>query len=91
MASAFALTAPGGPELVVILVLAVLLFGAKKLPDLGSAVGQSIKNFKKGVDEGKDERQDEQAEQAGSAQDAHAEQDERARSQTSSQTPPTDA
>ena len=34
-----------------ILLLFVLLFGAKKLPDLGSSVGKSIKNFKKGLNE----------------------------------------
>jgi sec-independent protein translocase protein TatA len=50
-----AITAPGPSELIVILVLAVLLFGAKKLPELGSSVGQSIKNFKKGVSEADDD------------------------------------
>jgi sec-independent protein translocase protein TatA len=38
-----------------ILLLFVLLFGAKKLPDLGSSVGKSIKNFKKGLNEPADE------------------------------------
>ena len=37
-----------------ILLLFVLLFGAKKLPDLGSSVGKSIKNFKKGLSDGSD-------------------------------------
>lgn len=41
----------GGGELVVILLILVLLFGARKLPDLGSSIGRSIKNFKQGVDE----------------------------------------
>ena len=40
---------PGGPELLIILAVVVLLFGAKKLPALGGAIGESIKNFKKGV------------------------------------------
>lgn len=44
-----AITPPGGWELIVILLIFVLLFGAKKLPELGSSVGKSIKNFKKGV------------------------------------------
>jgi sec-independent protein translocase protein TatA len=49
----------GPPELLIVLVLFVLLFGAKKLPDLGSSVGKSIKNFKKGLNEGAaDEEQD---------------------------------
>lgn len=51
----FGITPPGGPELIVILVIVVLLFGAKKLPELGSSVGKSIKNFKKGVEEGKED------------------------------------
>lgn len=41
----------GGPELIIILAVFVLLFGAKKLPELGSSVGKSIKNFKRGIDE----------------------------------------
>jgi sec-independent protein translocase protein TatA len=45
----------GGPELIIVLLLAVLLFGAKKLPDLGRSMGQSITNFKKGINEAKDE------------------------------------
>lgn len=47
----------GGPELMIVLLIFVLLFGAKKLPELGSSFGKSIKNFKKGVDEGKEEEQ----------------------------------
>lgn len=41
----------GGPELIIILAVFVLLFGAKKLPELGSSFGKSIKNFKRGIDE----------------------------------------
>jgi sec-independent protein translocase protein TatA len=36
----------GTPELLVILVIVVLLFGTKKLPELGKGVGSAIKNFK---------------------------------------------
>jgi sec-independent protein translocase protein TatA len=36
-------------ELLIIGGVVVLLFGAKKLPQLGGAIGESIKNFKKGV------------------------------------------
>jgi len=42
----------GGPEILVILVVLVLLFGAKKLPGLARSVGASAKEFKKGVEEG---------------------------------------
>jgi sec-independent protein translocase protein TatA len=40
---------PSVPELVIILAGIVLLFGANKLPKLGGAIGESIRNFKKGI------------------------------------------
>ena len=36
----------GLPELLVILVVAVLLFGGKKIPELAKGLGEGIKNFK---------------------------------------------
>lgn len=39
----------GTPELIVILVIAVLIFGGKKLPELGSSLGKAMTSFKKGV------------------------------------------
>jgi sec-independent protein translocase protein TatA len=39
------------PELLIILVVLVLLFGAAKLPQLGSSIGQAIRNFKRGFAE----------------------------------------
>lgn len=42
----------GGPELLVILVVVLLLFGASKLPGLARSLGASTKEFKKGVEEG---------------------------------------
>jgi sec-independent protein translocase protein TatA len=44
----------GATELLVILGIVVVLFGARRLPELGSGVGQAIRNFKKGLS-GKDE------------------------------------
>ena len=41
----------GMPELIIILVIAVLVFGASRLPELGSGIGKAIKNFKKGIKE----------------------------------------
>ena len=41
----------GMGELIVILLIVVLFFGGRKLPQLGSSLGESIKNFKKGMKE----------------------------------------
>ena len=41
----------GGTEIVIILVVALLLFGAKNLPQLGRSLGQGIREFKSGVSE----------------------------------------
>lgn len=43
------LIALGLPELLVIGGVFVLMFGAKKLPGLGGAIGEGLKNFKKGI------------------------------------------
>jgi sec-independent protein translocase protein TatA len=44
----------GMPELIVILVIVLVVFGAGRLPEIGSALGKSIKNFKR-ASESKDE------------------------------------
>ena len=41
----------GTQELMIILVIIVILFGATRLPQIGSGIGQAIRNFKKGVKE----------------------------------------
>ena len=41
----------GFPELMIILVIIMIIFGAGKLPEIGSAFGNSIKNFKKSIKE----------------------------------------
>ncbi|KAF1075670.1 twin-arginine translocase TatA/TatE family subunit [Halodesulfovibrio sp. MK-HDV] len=41
----------GIPELLVILVLVLLVFGANKLPEIGGGLGRAIKNFKKATNE----------------------------------------
>ena len=41
----------GTQELLIILVIIVILFGATRLPQIGSGIGQAIKNFKKGINE----------------------------------------
>lgn len=44
----------GMPELIVILVIVMVIFGAGKLPEVGGALGKSIRNFKNAT-EGSDE------------------------------------
>jgi len=39
----------GVPELLIILVIVVIIFGVGKLPEIGSALGKGIRNFKKSV------------------------------------------
>lgn len=39
----------GATELAIILVIVVILFGARRLPEIGAGVGKAIKNFKAGV------------------------------------------
>ena len=42
-------------ELILILVVILLLFGARKLPDLARSLGASAKEFRKGIEAGVDE------------------------------------
>jgi sec-independent protein translocase protein TatA len=41
----------GMPELIIIMVIVLLIFGAGKLPEIGGAIGKAIKGFKKSVRE----------------------------------------
>jgi len=51
MTSVFALFNLGGGEIVLILALVLILFGARKLPELAKGLGQGIKEFKKATRE----------------------------------------
>ena len=42
---------PGMQEILLILVVVLVLFGAKKLPEIGSGLGRAIRNFKKATSE----------------------------------------
>lgn len=44
----------GIPELLIILVIILIIFGVGKLPEIGSALGKGIKNFKKSVSDPND-------------------------------------
>ncbi len=46
----------GTQELIIILVLVLIIFGAGKLPQIGGALGQSLRNFKKGIKEEEEEK-----------------------------------
>jgi len=51
----FAIAGLGTPELVVIVLVIFLLFGATRLPQLAKALGQSKKAFREGIEEGERE------------------------------------
>ena len=46
----------GFPELVVILVIVILIFGANRLPDIGRGIGKGIRNFKEATRDGINDR-----------------------------------
>ncbi|NIQ03453.1 MAG: twin-arginine translocase TatA/TatE family subunit [Nitrospinaceae bacterium] len=53
----------GFPELMIILVIIMIIFGAGKLPEIGSAFGRSIKNFKTSMKEAEEAEQTAQVEE----------------------------
>ena len=46
---------PSGSEWIFIVVIVLLLFGGKKIPELMKGLGKGVKSFKEGVNEAKDE------------------------------------
>lgn len=50
------------PELILILVVVLLIFGASRLPQLARSIGQSAKELRKGMEEGLEDEQDESEE-----------------------------
>ena len=51
---------PAGPELLIVLLVLILLFGANKIPKLARSTGQALGEFKKGKEESEQEFQDEE-------------------------------
>lgn len=45
----------GMPELIVVLIIILIIFGAGKLPEIGSGIGKGIKNFKSATKDKQDE------------------------------------
>lgn len=60
----------GGPELILILVILLLLFGGSKLPQLAKGLGQSVKEFKKASKEGDEDEGKPAAKSEASGNDA---------------------
>lgn len=58
----------GFPELMIILVIIMIIFGAGKLPEIGSAFGRSIKNFKTSMKEAEENEQTAQVEEGAEGQ-----------------------
>ncbi len=58
MHTIFAIGMPGGPEMSVIVFIVLLLFGAKKIPDLARGMGKGIREFKDATKEIKKEVDD---------------------------------
>ncbi len=50
---------PSGPEIIIILLVVIMLFGAKKIPELAKGLGKGMKEFKKATDDIKREIKDE--------------------------------
>ena len=48
----------GVPEIILIIVLVALIFGGKKLPELGKGLGEGIKNFRKSFSKDKEVKKD---------------------------------
>ena len=48
-----------GPELLILLAVILLLFGAKKLPDLARSLGSSAKEFREGLKDGSEQDEEE--------------------------------
>ena len=51
----------GTQELLIILVLVMIIFGAGKLPQVGSSLGKGLRNFKKGVSDAEEDDEIEEA------------------------------
>jgi sec-independent protein translocase protein TatA len=46
----------GLPELLIILAIVILIFGANRLPELGKSIGKGIRNFKDATKEGENDK-----------------------------------
>lgn len=65
----------GTQELLIILVLVMIIFGAGKLPQVGGALGKGLRNFKKGVNEASDDVEEGQVEEITEKKDVDKKED----------------
>jgi sec-independent protein translocase protein TatA len=56
----------GLPEMLIIMVIALLIFGPKKLPSLGKSLGEGITSFKKAISRGEQEAEEDNDKEEGS-------------------------
>lgn len=68
----------GIPGLILILVIALIIFGPKKLPEMGRAVGQTLKEFKKSTRELTSDFDDDDKKQPAKAQEKAVEENKKA-------------
>lgn len=59
----------GVPELIIVFLIIIVLFGASRLPQIGRGIGEGIRNFKKGM-KGADETPDQIEEKTGSTRNS---------------------
>ena len=78
----------GFPELMIILVIIMIIFGAGKLPEIGSAFGNSIKNFKKSMKEAEEIQEATNLESTETSEDSDA--SEPSESETTKEPAPTE-
>ncbi|MBD1812046.1 twin-arginine translocase TatA/TatE family subunit [Microcoleus sp. Pol11C1] len=55
----------GLPEMGIVAVVAILIFGPKKIPELGNALGKTLRSFKEGVGQSEDEAVEKDKEEEG--------------------------
>ena len=58
----------GIPELLIIVVVVLIIFGPKNLPKLGSALGKTVKNVREGMEEGSDDKDVAKAEKSSASE-----------------------
>lgn len=68
----------GAPELIVIALIALLLFGAGRIADIGKGLGQGIKNFKQGIREADNDDEDEKPAKKAASKSENSEKAEKA-------------